>query len=137
MHRKKKPGPAAPNEKMLGRKQSIKGDQVVLADYGPEESLNETADSSVEWVNKVMVTSYEYIFQIEKYLLEHSPHILFPFQLGVRRLMRFCALCSLTSVRKFSIIFIWLRHFLHSLISEKSYRFFTNICSSVTMSYVT
>lgn len=35
---------------MLGRKQSLKGDQV-LADYGPEESLNESAD--IEWVNKV------------------------------------------------------------------------------------
>ncbi|RZF45942.1 hypothetical protein LSTR_LSTR008319 [Laodelphax striatellus] len=34
---------------MLGRKQSLKGDQV-LADYGPEESLNESAD--IEWVNK-------------------------------------------------------------------------------------
>lgn len=35
---------------MLGRKQSLKGDQV-LADYGPEEALNESAD--IEWVNKV------------------------------------------------------------------------------------
>lgn len=35
---------------MLGRKQSLKGD-LVLADYGPEESLNESAD--IEWVNKV------------------------------------------------------------------------------------
>lgn len=35
---------------MLGRKQSIKGEPV-LADYGPEESLNESAD--IEWVNKV------------------------------------------------------------------------------------
>lgn len=35
---------------MLGRKQSLKGDQV-LADYGPEEVLNESAD--IEWVNKV------------------------------------------------------------------------------------
>lgn len=35
---------------MLGRKQSLKGD-MILADYGPEESLNENAD--IEWVNKV------------------------------------------------------------------------------------
>ncbi|XP_026672772.1 sodium leak channel non-selective protein [Ceratina calcarata] len=52
---------------MLGRKQSLKGEPV-LADYGPEESLNESAD--IEWVNK----------------------------LWVRRLMRSCALVSLTSV---------------------------------------
>ncbi|XP_011260047.1 sodium leak channel non-selective protein [Camponotus floridanus] len=52
---------------MLGRKQSLKGEPV-LADYGPEESLNESAD--IEWVNK----------------------------LWVRRLMRFCALVSLASV---------------------------------------
>lgn len=37
---------------MLGRKQSLKGEQV-LADYGPEESLNESAD--IEWVNKVII----------------------------------------------------------------------------------
>ncbi|XP_037936691.1 sodium leak channel non-selective protein [Teleopsis dalmanni] len=54
--------------KMLGRKQSLKGGEPFLADYGPEESLNESAD--IEWVNK----------------------------LWVRRLMRFCALVSLTSV---------------------------------------
>lgn len=36
---------------MLGRKQSLKGEPV-LADYGPEESLNESAD--IEWVNKVI-----------------------------------------------------------------------------------
>ncbi|XP_055373903.1 sodium leak channel NALCN isoform X2 [Condylostylus longicornis] len=54
--------------KMLGRKQSLKGTEPFLADYGPEESLNESAD--IEWVNK----------------------------LWVRRLMRFCALVSLTSV---------------------------------------
>lgn len=35
---------------MLGRKQSLKGEPI-LADYGPEESLNENAD--IEWVNKV------------------------------------------------------------------------------------
>ncbi|KAK7862065.1 hypothetical protein R5R35_011485 [Gryllus longicercus] len=52
---------------MLGRKQSLKGEPV-LADYGPEESLNESAD--IEWVN----------------------------MLWVRRLMRFCALLSLLSV---------------------------------------
>lgn len=52
---------------MLGRKQSLKGEPV-LADYGPEEVLNESAD--IEWVN----------------------------MLWVRRLMRFCALVSLVSV---------------------------------------
>ncbi|XP_058810825.1 sodium leak channel NALCN isoform X2 [Phymastichus coffea] len=52
---------------MLGRKQSLKGEPV-LADYGPEESLNESTD--IEWVNK----------------------------LWVRRLMRACALLSLASV---------------------------------------
>lgn len=36
---------------MLGRKQSLKG-ELILADYGPEESLNENAD--IEWVNKVI-----------------------------------------------------------------------------------
>lgn len=36
---------------MLGRKQSLKGD-IVLADYGPEETFNESAD--IEWVNKVI-----------------------------------------------------------------------------------
>jgi len=35
---------------MLGRKQSLKGEPV-LADYGPDEALNENAD--IEWVNKV------------------------------------------------------------------------------------
>lgn len=35
---------------MLGRKQSIKVENI-LADYGNEEMLNESAD--VEWVNKV------------------------------------------------------------------------------------
>nr|CAD7455798.1 unnamed protein product [Timema tahoe] len=52
---------------MLGRKQSLKGEPV-LADYGPEECLNESAD--IEWVN----------------------------MLWVRRLMRSCALLSLLSV---------------------------------------
>lgn len=41
---------------MLGRKQSIKGEPV-LADYGPEESLNESAD--IEWVNKVGSLLYD------------------------------------------------------------------------------
>lgn len=40
------------DKKMLGRKQSLKG-ELILADYGPEESLNENAD--IEWVNKVSV----------------------------------------------------------------------------------
>ncbi|KAI5641499.1 ion transport protein domain-containing protein [Phthorimaea operculella] len=52
---------------MLGRKQSLKGEPV-LADYGPEECLNESAD--IEWVNK----------------------------LWVRRILRLCALLSLVSV---------------------------------------
>ncbi|CAH1967574.1 unnamed protein product [Acanthoscelides obtectus] len=52
---------------MLGRKQSLKGEPV-LADYGPEEAFNESADT--EWVNKRWV----------------------------RRLMRTCALLSLASV---------------------------------------
>ncbi|XP_060526683.1 sodium leak channel NALCN isoform X2 [Cylas formicarius] len=52
---------------MLGRKQSLKGEPV-LADYGPDEALNESAD--IEWVNKRWV----------------------------RRLMRTCALLSLSSV---------------------------------------
>ncbi|XP_043072146.1 sodium leak channel non-selective protein isoform X2 [Drosophila grimshawi] len=56
------------NKIMLGRKQSLKGGEPFLADYGPEESLNESAD--IEWVNK----------------------------LWVRRLMRLCALVSLASV---------------------------------------
>lgn len=54
--------------KMLGRKTSLKGGEPYLADYGPEESLNESAD--IEWINK----------------------------LWVRRLMRFCALVALASV---------------------------------------
>lgn len=37
---------------MLGRKQSLKG-EAVLADYGPEEVLNESAD--IEWVNMVSI----------------------------------------------------------------------------------
>uniref|UniRef100_A0A0A1WI30 Sodium leak channel non-selective protein n=1 Tax=Zeugodacus cucurbitae TaxID=28588 RepID=A0A0A1WI30_ZEUCU len=54
--------------KMLGRRQSLKGGEPFLADYGPEESLNEGAD--IEWVN----------------------------ELWVGRLMRLCALVSLASV---------------------------------------
>lgn len=47
---------------MLGRKQSLKGEPV-LADYGPEESLNESAD--IEWVNKVCSIDYDlYFFEI-------------------------------------------------------------------------
>ncbi|XP_065156666.1 sodium leak channel NALCN isoform X2 [Atheta coriaria] len=52
---------------MLGRKQSLKGEPV-LADYGPDEAFNESAD--IEWVNMIWV----------------------------RRLMRFCALLSLASI---------------------------------------
>lgn len=37
---------------MLARKQSVKGGtEPILADYGPDESFNESAD--IEWVNKV------------------------------------------------------------------------------------
>lgn len=36
--------------KMLGRKQSLRG-EVILADYGPDESFSESTD--IEWVNKV------------------------------------------------------------------------------------
>lgn len=36
---------------MLGRKQSLKGGEQVLADYGPDEVFNESAD--IEWVNMV------------------------------------------------------------------------------------
>lgn len=35
---------------MLGRKQSLRGENI-LADYGPEETLNES--SEIEWANKV------------------------------------------------------------------------------------
>ncbi|XP_017774195.1 PREDICTED: sodium leak channel non-selective protein isoform X2 [Nicrophorus vespilloides] len=52
---------------MLGRKQSLKGEPV-LADYGPDEAFNESAD--IEWVNMIWV----------------------------RRVMRLCALLSLASV---------------------------------------
>lgn len=48
----------AKSEKMLGRKQSIKGESI-LADYGPEESLNESAD--IEWVNKVFCLLINFI----------------------------------------------------------------------------
>lgn len=50
---------------MLGRKQSLKGEQV-LADYGPEESLNESAD--IEWVNKV-----KFLLQYFSVLLHYCP----------------------------------------------------------------
>lgn len=57
---------------MLGRKQSLKGD-LILADYGPEESLNENAD--IEWVNKVSdvfklkTSNYISKSQIFKYII--------------------------------------------------------------------
>lgn len=38
---------------MLGRKHSLKGgEQIILADYGPDECLN-TENQDLEWVNKV------------------------------------------------------------------------------------
>lgn len=46
---------------MLGRKQSLKGD-IVLADYGPEETFNESAD--IEWVNKVSANSKIHVWII-------------------------------------------------------------------------
>lgn len=52
---------------MLGRKQSMRG-EITLADYGPDETLNENTD--IEWVNMIWV----------------------------RRLLRLCALVSLVSV---------------------------------------
>ncbi|RWS10179.1 sodium leak channel non-selective protein-like protein [Dinothrombium tinctorium] len=52
---------------MLGRKQSLRGD-VILADYGAEESFSESTD--IEWVNKAWV----------------------------RRFLRICALISLVSI---------------------------------------
>lgn len=40
-------------QKMLGRKHSLKGgEQIVLADYGPDEVTN-TENQDLEWVNKV------------------------------------------------------------------------------------
>lgn len=57
---------------MLGRKQSLKGEPV-LADYGPEESLNESAD--IEWVNKVSiwynVPSYLFLIQFLLIINQH------------------------------------------------------------------
>ncbi|KPJ15141.1 Sodium leak channel non-selective protein [Papilio machaon] len=47
---------------MLGRKQSLKGEPI-LADYGPEESLNESAD--IEWVNKVDINFILIVGQID------------------------------------------------------------------------
>ena len=35
---------------MLTRKQSLRGDGITLADYGPDDQLNDHAD--IEWVNK-------------------------------------------------------------------------------------
>ncbi|OQR79768.1 sodium leak channel non-selective protein-like [Tropilaelaps mercedesae] len=38
---------------MLARKQSVKGGtEPILADYGPDESFNESAD--IDWVNKAI-----------------------------------------------------------------------------------
>lgn len=38
---------------MLGRKHSLKGgEQIVLADYGPDEVTN-TENQDLDWVNKV------------------------------------------------------------------------------------
>ena len=42
---------------MLGRKQSIKAENI-LADYGNEEMMNESAD--VEWVNKVRSSPFQF-----------------------------------------------------------------------------
>lgn len=53
---------------MLGRKQSLRRCEVLLTDYGPEETFNESAN--IEWVNK----------------------------LWIRRFFRLCALMSLISV---------------------------------------
>ena len=36
---------------MLKRKQSLRGDNIPLADYGPDDNLNDNAD--IEWVNKI------------------------------------------------------------------------------------
>lgn len=55
---------------MLGRKQSLKG-ELVLADYGPEESLNESAD--IEWVNKVQHTHVVEFLHIY-YVSSMCPH---------------------------------------------------------------
>lgn len=99
---------------MLGRKQSLKGEPV-LADYGPEESLNESAD--IEWVNKVLLiciipniySQFTVFLQILNASFVHFIVFILSFflssnslsaivQLWVRRLMRLCALVSLTSV---------------------------------------
>ena len=53
---------------MLARKQSVRVDHLPLADYGPDENLNDNAD--IEWVNKHWV----------------------------RRILRMCALLSIISV---------------------------------------
>lgn len=88
---------------MLGRKQSLKG-ELILADYGPEESLNENAD--IEWVNKVSKYSIDIDSNLTFFLNRNlmwtiNLKLKFPlvqFQLWVRRLMRMCALLSLASV---------------------------------------
>lgn len=41
--------------KMLGRKQSLRG-ETILADYGPDEAFNESTD--IEWVNKVSYVNF-------------------------------------------------------------------------------
>ena len=53
---------------MLARKQSFRGDVAPMADFGPDDQLNDNAD--IEWVNKTWV----------------------------RRVLRGCALLSLMSV---------------------------------------
>lgn len=53
---------------MLTRKQSVRGENAAMADFGPDENLNENTD--IEWVNKMLV----------------------------RRILRGCALLSLISV---------------------------------------
>ena len=53
---------------MLKRKQSFRTENFLLADYGPDENLNDNAD--IEWVNKTWV----------------------------RRVLRACALLSIISV---------------------------------------
>lgn len=45
---------------MLGRKQSLRPEPI-LADYGPDEALNESTD--IEWVNKVIFTSHKCMYK--------------------------------------------------------------------------
>lgn len=61
---------------MLGRKQSLKG-ELILADYGPEESLNENADD--EFVDKVSTFSnYQSQKNQNNFRCRYSIAILFP-----------------------------------------------------------